>query len=294
VAERLGFGPDVCLDRNPALVYGRMTGWGQDGPWASMAGHDINYIALGGVLSAIGRPGEAPVPPLNLIGDFGGGGLLLAFGVLAALVERQRSGVGQVVDAAMVDGASLFMTMFHEMIARGEWDEQRGVNTLDGGAWFYDSYETADGQWVSFGSLEPRFHAQLREVLGLDRAVDQWDRTTWPAMRQQVADAVRKRTRAEWEERMAGTDVCFAPVLRPTEMWDHPHHVARRTWVEVDGVRQPAPAPRLSRTPGAVARGAPRPGEHTAAVLAELGCDQQRIRDLFECGAVAGDGQPGL
>jgi alpha-methylacyl-CoA racemase len=281
VAERLGFGPDVCLARNPALVYGRMTGWGQDGPWAPMAGHDINYIALAGVLGAVGRAGEAPVPPLNLVGDFGGGGLLLAFGVLAALAERHRSGRGQVVDAAMVEGASLLTTLVHEMVAEGGWNDARGTNTLDGGAWFYDSYETADGGWVAFGSLEPQFYALLCELLELDGAgdgdgddlPDQWDRAAWPDMRERAAAAVRRRTRAEWEERLAGTDVCFAPVLGLSEVRSHPHHVARQSWVDVGGVPQPAPAPRFSRTPGRVRRPAPHPGEHTAEILAELGLD---------------------
>ena len=277
VAERLGFGPDVCLGRNPALVYGRMTGWGQTGPWAAMAGHDINYIALAGVLGTVGREGEAPVPPLNVVGDFGGGGLLLAVGVLAALAERRRSGEGQVVDAAMVEGASLLMTMIHEMVATGDWNEARGTNSLDGGAWFYDSYETADGGWVAFGSLEPQFNAQLLAALELtDDVPDQWDRASWPTMRARVAAAVRTRTRAEWEERLTGTDVCFAPVLAPSEVRDHPHHVARQSWVDVAGVAQPAPAPRFSRTPGAVRRPAPRPGEHTAEILAELGLDHLR------------------
>lgn len=286
VAERLGFGPDVCRGRNPSLVYGRMTGWGQTGPWASMAGHDINYIALAGVLGAIGRPGEAPVPPLNVVGDFGGGGLLLVVGVLAALLERLQSGQGQVVDAAMVEGASLLVTMVHEMVASGDWNEQRGTNSLDGGAWFYDSYETSDGQWVAFGSLEPQFNAELLEALGItDDVPDQWDRASWPVMRSRVAAAVKERTRAEWEERLAGTDACFAPVLALSEVRHHPHHVARKSWVDVAGVPQPGPAPRFSRTPGAVRRPAPRPGEHTAEILAELGLDETARQDLHASGA---------
>jgi alpha-methylacyl-CoA racemase len=274
VAERLGFGPDVCLERNSALVYGRVTGWGQTGPWAGMAGHDINYIALAGVLGAVGRRGEAPVPPLNIVGDFGGGGLLLAFGVLAALAERQRSGRGQVVDAAMTDGASLVMTMVHEMLAAGEWRQERGTNTLDGAAWFYDAYETADGRWVAFGSLEPQFNAEVLARLGItDDVPDQWDRAAWPEMRRRVAAAVKERTRAEWDEAFAGTDACYAPVLDLDEVRDHPQHLARESWVDVAGVPQPAPAPRFSRTPGSVRRPAPRPGEHTAEILAELGLD---------------------
>lgn len=277
VMERLGLGPDDVLARNPGVVYGRMTGWGQDGPWAAKAGHDIDYIALAGVLDSIGEAGGPPVPPLNLLADFGGGGMLLAVGVLASVIEARRSGQGQVVDAAMVEGASLLMTMIHEMVATGDWNETRGTNSLDGGAWFYDSYETADGGWVAFGSLEPQFNAQLLEALELtDDVPDQWDRASWPTMRARVAAAVRTRTRAEWEERLAGTDVCFAPVLAPSEVRDHPHHVARQSWVDVAGVAQPAPAPRFSRTPGAVRRPAPSPGEHTAEILAELGLDHFR------------------
>jgi alpha-methylacyl-CoA racemase len=279
VAERLGFGPDVCLERNSRLVYGRMTGWGQTGPMAGMAGHDINYIALSGALGAIGRRGEPPLAPLNLVGDFGGGGMLLAFGVLAALLERQQSGRGQVVDASMVEGSALLMTMIYELMGTGLWNPERGSNALDSGAPFYDVHETADGQYVSFGSLEPQFFAELVAALELDDAdlADRNDPATWPALRERIAAVVKRRTRQEWEERLEGSDVCFAPVLHPSEAPRHPHNVARNTFIDVGGVVQPAPAPRFSRTPGRVTAPAATPGEHGREILADWGFDAAEI-----------------
>lgn len=285
VAERLGVGPDACLARNPRLVYGRMTGWGQDGPYAQMAGHDINYIALAGVLGAVGRAGEAPVPPVNLVGDFGGGGMLLALGVVAALFEARGSGRGQVVDAAMTDGSALLTTFLHGLLAVGAWQPERGTNLLDTGAWFYDVYECADGGWVSIGSLEPQFFAELVTRLELGD-VEQNDRSTWPERREQVAAVFRTRTRDEWCELLEGTDVCFAPVLGLDEAPHHPHNLARATFVEVDGVVQPAPAPRFSRTPGAIQRPPAATGEHTDEVLADWGVAADRIAALGDAGAI--------
>lgn len=245
VAERLGLGPADCHARNPRLVYGRMTGFGQTGPLAQAAGHDLNYIALTGALDAIGPAGGAPVPPLNLVGDYGGGALYLAFGLVAALFERQTSGRGQVVDAAMVDGAASLMSMFHGLLAAGGWSGPRGGNLLDGGAPFYGVYETADGQHVSIGSLEPKFYAELVRRLGLGEKFLrlQGDVSQWPALREAIAAAVRERTRDEWSALLEGTDVCFAPVLKLGEVHRHPHAVARGTYVEVAGVVQPGPAP---------------------------------------------------
>ncbi|HEY7271735.1 MAG TPA: CaiB/BaiF CoA-transferase family protein [Actinoplanes sp.] len=254
VAERLGFGPPVCLGRNPRLVYARMTGWGQDGPLAHRAGHDIDYLAVSGALEPLGRAGDRPHAPINLLGDFGGGGMLLAVGVLAALLERERSGAGQVVDAAMVDGSALLTAFLHGMLAAGAWTEPRGQNLLDGGAPFYDTYRTADGGFLAVGALEPRFYAALLTGLGLDRAVDlpdQYDRAGWPVLRRRFAERFAQRTRAEWTAVFAGVDACVAPVLGPAEAHRHPHNAARDTFVEVGGIRQPAPAPRFSRTPAA-------------------------------------------
>lgn len=289
VAENLGLGPDDCLARNPMLVYGRMTGWGQDGPLAAAVGHDINYIALAGALHPIGRRGSAPVPPLNLVGDFGGGGLLLAFGVACALFEAQRSGEGQVVDAAMVDGAAVLTTMFHSLRAAGLWSDERGTNLLDTGAHFYDVYECADGEYVSIGSLEPQFYAELLRRLGLDGddLPAQHDRGQWPAMKERLAAIFKSKTRAEWTELMEGSDVCFAPVLSLAEAPAHPHNAARSTFVEVGGLPQPAPAPRFSRTPGAIAGPPPAPGHHTDEVLTELGVGADRLAGLRAEGVVA-------
>ncbi|HET6794897.1 MAG TPA: CaiB/BaiF CoA-transferase family protein [Acidimicrobiales bacterium] len=289
VAERLGIGPDACLERNPRLVYGRMTGWGQEGPYASMAGHDINYIALAGALHPIGRAGGPPVPPLNLVGDFGGGGMLLAFGVACALIEASRSGQGQVVDAAMVDGAASLTAMFHGFSAIGMWTEERGTNLLDTGAHFYDVYATADDKYVSVGSIEPQFYAELLRLTGLDGEdlPHQMDRSAWPALKERLAAVFRTKTRDEWCSIMDGSDVCFAPVLTFSEAAEHPHNRHRETFIEVAGLRQPAPAPRFSRTPGEVARPASHPGQHTDAILSDWGFDQSDISKLRDAGAVA-------
>jgi alpha-methylacyl-CoA racemase len=289
VAERLGLGPDACMARNTRLVYGRMTGWGQSGPLAHAAGHDINYIALAGALHGIGPADHKPVPPLNLVGDFGGGGMLLAFGMVCALLETQRSGRGQVVDAAMIDGAAALMAMFYSMRAMGAHSDVRGTNLLDGGAHFYDTYETADRQFVSIGSIEPQFYALLLEKLGLDPAQfsPQMDRNRWAELKQRLAAVFRTRTQAEWCELLEGTDVCFAPVLAPLEAPAHPHHRERGTFVEVDGLVQPAPAPRFSRTTSAAPRNGPAAGEHTTEILREIGLSAAKIETLREQSVIA-------
>jgi alpha-methylacyl-CoA racemase len=289
VMERLGLGPDAALARNPRLVYGRMTGWGQDGPYAHTAGHDINYIALAGSLEPLGRKGGPPVPPLNLIGDFGGGGMLLAFGLVAGLVHAQRTGEGQVVDAAMVDGAAVLATMIHSFRAMGIWEDERGSNMLDTGAPFYDVYETADGKYVSIGSIEPQFYAELLRLTGLEGEELPWqhDKGQWPAMKERFAEVFRAKTRDEWCELMEGTDVCFAPVLGMGEAPQHPHIAHRKTFVELDGVVQPAPAPRFSKTAAEVQRPPAHAGQHTDEVLAEWGFDADRIAKLRDAGAVA-------
>jgi alpha-methylacyl-CoA racemase len=271
VAERLGVGPTDCAALNPRLVYARMTGWGQDGPQASRAGHDINYLSGLGVLNAIGRPGEAPVPPLNLVGDFGGGSLYLVVGVLSALLERATSGRGQVVDAAIVDGASHLAHVLWSQRGRGRWSDDRGSNTLDGGAPFYDTYPTADGRYVAVGALEPQFYALLLAGLGLADAdlPAQRDRAGWPALRAAFAAAFRTRTRDEWTEVFAGTDACVTPVLTFAEAREDAHVVARGTLLEVDGVAQPAPAPRFSRTPPARPTAPPDTAEPITAVIDE-------------------------
>ncbi len=288
VMERLGLGPEPCLARNPRLVYGRMTGWGQEGPLAQAAGHDINYIALAGALEPIGRQGQAPVPPLNLVGDFGGGGLMLAYGIVCALLERARSGEGQVVDAAMVDGAAALMAVFYGAQQSGFWTE-RGTNMLDTGAHFYDVYETADGKYVSIGSIEAQFYAELLERLGIDPAElpAQMDKTHWSELKERVAKLFKTRTRDEWCERMEGSDVCFAPVLSLAEAPEHPHNLARGTFVELAGTKQPGPAPRFSRTRAEIARPPARPGEHTDEALADWGIDAARIARLREAAAIA-------
>lgn len=289
VMERLGLGPDVCLKRNPKLVYGRMTGWGQDGPWAKMAGHDINYIALSGVLHGIGRPDQPPVPPVNLVGDFGGGGMLLAFGMLCALLEAQRSGRGQIVDAAMVDGAALLMTPIHAMRAMGIWEDTRGVNVIDSGAHFYEVYPTKDGKFLSIGAIETQFYAELLEKTGLKDDPDfdnQMNRETWPQRKAKLSERIQSKTRAEWEQIFEGSDACVAPVLSMTEAYRHPHNVHRQTFVEIAGVSQPAPAPRFSRTPAMTPGTPPQPGEHSHAVLRDWGITAERIAQLQAAGVV--------
>jgi alpha-methylacyl-CoA racemase len=288
VAERLGIGPDVCLARKPTLVYGRMTGWGQDGPYAQAAGHDINYIALGGALAHFGRAGTKPTPPINVVGDFGGGGMLLAFGVACALVEAGRSGQGQVIDAAMVDGSAILMTMMWGFQALGIWGPF-GTNVLDTGAPFYDTYETSDGKFISLGSLEPQFYAELLARLGLTDDVEaarQMDQSSWPELRDKLTNLFKTKTRDEWCAVLEQTDACFAPVLTMPEAAAHPHMKARNTIVEEYGLPQPAPAPRFSRTPGAIARPPAWPGQHTDEVLADWGFSSDRIAKLRETGAI--------
>jgi alpha-methylacyl-CoA racemase len=291
VAERLGLGPDVCLARNPRLVYGRMTGWGQEGPLAGAAGHDINYIALTGALHAIGRAGAGPVPPLNLVGDFGGGGMLLAYGMVCALLHTARTGQGQVVDAAMVDGSAALMAMFYGLRAQGLFDDERGTHLLDGGAPFYDTYETADGRWVAVGPLEPQFFGTFCELLGLDAALRpaHGDPARWPELRARLAEVFRSRTRDEWDALLLGTDACYAPVLGLAEAPGHPHHVARGTFVEVDGVTQPAPVPRFSASAPDAPRPEQAPGTHTREVLLAAGLSGAEIDALLAQGAVAVD-----
>lgn len=288
VAERLGFGPDVCMTRNPRLVYGRMTGWGQDGPLAQRAGHDINYIALTGALHAVGSEGGQPVPPLNLVGDFGGGALYLAMGLLAALVERGASGRGQVVDAAMTDGVNSLMAFFHEFRERGLWTSERGTNLLDGGAPFYSTYQTSDGEYVAVGALEPQFFDELLSRLGIDPADQpaQYDPQGWPQLRRQLAAAFRKKTRDEWAEAFADTDACVSPVLSMAEVPEHPQSTQRQAFSEVDGYLQPGAAPRFSRSQPAAPAGTPAIGEHSDEVLAELGMDSDAIAALRAVGAV--------
>ena len=288
VMERLGLGPEVCQTRQPRLIYGRMTGWGQHGPLSNAAGHDINYLALTGVLHAVGRAGEPPVPPLNLAADYGGGAMFLALGILAALQERQRSGQGQVVDAAMTDGAALLGTLFHGLKAAGQWSNQRGENLLDGGAHFYDTYACADGKYVSVGAIEPQFYAELLERCGIaDPAFkEQLDPGRWPILKNRLADVFRTRTRAEWCDLLEGSDACFAPVLDWDEAPRHPHNQARATFITVDGITQPAPAPRFSRTPSGTP-GAPRPpGGDSVAILREWGVDGPLVDRLSSSGAV--------
>ena len=289
VTERLGIGPAECFAHNPKLVYGRMTGWGQEGPLAHAAGHDINYISLVGALHSIGRTGEAPVPPLNLVGDYGGGGLYLAFGIVCGLLEASKSGRGQVVDSAMVDGAASLMTMFYGLRAMGIWTDRRGENLLDGGAHFYDVYQTADDQYISVGSIEPKFYAELLRLTGLEgkSLPGQLDRTKWPEMREVLRAVFRTKTRDEWCAIMEGTDVCFAPVLSMEEAPKHPHNKARGTFVEIAGVIQPGPAPRFSRTKAEIQGPPAQPGQHTDAVLSDWGFTAEEIANLHAARIVA-------
>ena len=289
VMERLGLGPDVCLERNPRLVYGRMTGFGQEGPLAQAAGHDINYIARAGTLHPIGRAGGPPLPPLNLVGDFGGGGMLLALGMLAAFVERGHSGQGQVVDAAMVDGAALLNTMMFALRRIGMWIDERGKNLLDTGAHFYDVYETKDGRYVSLGSIEPQFYAELLRLSGLEGEAlpAQMDRAQWPQMKQRLTEVVKTKTRDEWCEIMEGSDVCFAPVLAMAEAPEHPHNRARGTFVEVADEVQPGPAPRFSRTKNETPRPPAAPGQHTDEALADWGFSAEEVAKLRAAQAIA-------
>jgi len=288
VMERLGIGPDVCLERNPRLVYGRMTGFGQDGPLAQAAGHDINYIALAGVLAHIGRRGQPPTPPINLIGDFGGGGLLLAFGMVCALLERVRSGKGQVVDAAMVDGAAALMTIFHSAQQSGFWSDETGDNLLDSGAPFYDVYQTSDDRYVSVGAIEPQFYARLLELTGLDQEplAPQMDRSGWPRLRERLAAVFRTRSRDEWCALLEGSDTCFAPVLTMAEAREHPHNRARGTFVDVQGIAQPGPAPRFSRSTARISRPPAAGAAHTDEVLEEWGLGPDEIARLREAKAI--------
>jgi alpha-methylacyl-CoA racemase len=288
VMERLGLGPEVALKRNPKLVYGRMTGWGQTGTIHNSAGHDINYIALAGVLNHIGRAGQPPTPPLNLVGDFGGGAMFLAVGVLAGLLEAKRSGQGQVIDCAMTEGAAYLAMPFFGMRASGFWGDARGENMLDSGSHFYDVYETGDGKYVSIGSIEPKFYAELLRLTGLDRETlpEQRDRKGWAEAKRRLAAVFKTRTRDEWTAIMENTDVCFAPVLGLTEAPSHPHNAARGSFVEIDGVTQPAPAPRFSRTRPEVQRPPSRRGQHTREALAAWGFAKDEIAKLESAGAV--------
>jgi alpha-methylacyl-CoA racemase len=288
VAERLGFSPEACAARNPRLIFARMTGWGQDGPLAPTAGHDIDYIAISGALSPIGRAGEAPVPPVNFIGDFGGGGMLMALGILAALVERGASGLGQVVDAAMVDGSALITSFLYGMRAAGGWQDQRGSNLLDTGAPFYDTYATADGGYVAVGALEPQFYAALLTGLGLTDAdlPAQQDRAGWPVLRERFAATFAARSRDEWAEVFAGTDACVSPVLDMSEAPVHPHATARNAFIDVGGVVQPAPAPRFGRSAAGTPTPPPKPGADTDTVLSGLGMAAAEVAELRARGVI--------
>jgi alpha-methylacyl-CoA racemase len=289
VMERLGVGPDICLARNPRLVFGRMTGWGQDGPLADRPGHDINYIALAGALAHFGTATSGPVPPLNLVGDFAGGGLFLALGTISSWLERARSGQGQILDAAMVDGAAVLMTMFWGSQYLGRFDENaRGRNMLDGGAPFYRAYECSDGEYIAVGSIEPKFYTALLEHTGLadKNLADQMDASSWPEQAMRLAEVFATKTRAEWTSLLQHTDVCFAPVLTMSEAARHPHNVARQTFVVADGIVQPAPAPRFSRTPTALGLPPAYAGEHTHPALAEWGFSTLEIDTLLHAGAI--------
>ncbi len=288
VMEKLGLGPDACLVRNPRLVYGRMTGWGQEGPMARVAGHDINYIALSGALHAFGRKGENPIAPLNMVGDFGGGGMLLAFGMVCALFEAQKSGKGQVIDAAMIDGSAALMAMIFGLRASGYWKDERGVNLLDSGAHFYDTYQTSDGKYISVGSIEPQFYELLLKHTGIDdpEFKKQMDPGQWPAFKEKIAAVFKTKTRDEWTDIMGDTDICFAPVLSLDEAPGHPQNKSRHTFIDLEGVTQPAPAPRFSRTQPEIKNPPPVPGGDTEDVLHELGFSLDRIEALKKAGVI--------
>jgi len=290
VMERLGVGPDACLARNPKIVFGRMTGWGQDGPYAQAAGHDINYISLAGALAHYGREGQDPTPPLNMVGDFGGGGMFLAYGVVCALLEAQKSGKGQVVDTAMVDGTAILMSMFWGMKQAGVYDEDRpGTNLLDTGAHFYDAYRTKDGKYVSFGSIEPQFYAEMLQKLGLENDPEfarQMDKSAWPNLKKRMREIIAGRTREEWNAIFEMSDVCYAPVLTMSEAAQHPHNVARNAFLDIDGLKQPAPAPRFSRTVPATPTPGAHPGQNTREVLTAWGLPAGEVDALIDKGAV--------
>lgn len=290
VMERLGLGPEECLAANPRLIYGRMTGWGQDGPLSQRAGHDINYIAMSGALNSVQRQGERPMPPVNFVGDFGGGGMLLALGVVSACWEAQRSGQGQVVDAAIVDGSAVLTTMLHGLMAQGRWVDEPGTNFVDTGSPYYEVYETSDGRYLSVGAIEPVFYRELLRGLGLEHdpiMQNQDDRASWPAMKQRVAEVVASRTRDEWEEIFDGTDACVAPVLSMSEAPTHPANVDRRVFFEAGGIVQPSPAPRFSRSAPVPELLPPEPGEHSAAVLRDWGISSTQIDAWVAEGGVA-------
>ena len=289
VMERLGLGPDVALKRNPKLVYGRMTGWGQFGPYAQAAGHDMNYIAITGALHAIGTD-EKPIPPLNLVGDFGGGALYLAFGLLAGVIQARETGIGQAIDCAMSDGSASLMSMFYGFKAAGGWKDERRSNLLDGGAHFYDTYQCSDGKWISIGSIEPQFYALLLEKTGITdpEFAGQMNRALWPSLTAKLAKAIAGKSQAEWCAIMDGTDVCFAPILNLDEAPKHPHNVARQTFVEIGGVVQPAPAPRFSATPGAIQSPPPAIGAHDREALSDWGFSSGDIDALAQAGALVG------
>jgi alpha-methylacyl-CoA racemase len=291
VMEKLGLGPDVCLAMNPRLVYGRMTGWGQYGPLAQNAGHDINYLAITGALAAIGREEGGPVPPLNLVGDFGGGGTYLVIGILAALLETKNSGKGQVIDAAISDGVSSLMTMMHGLHAVGGWDKRPQQNILDGGSHYYDSYECADGKWIALGAVEPQFYQTLVDKLGVDigefKPLDQFDKQKWVALKPVFSARIKEKTQAEWCEIFAGSDACFAPVLDIAEAMTYPHNVERNVFVEVDGIKQSAPAPRFSRTPSTIQSGPVRAGNDNEAVFTALGLSADEINAYTAAGIIS-------
>lgn len=288
VAERLGIGPDDCFARNDKLVYGRMTGWGQTGPLAASAGHDINYISLAGALHAIGEKDRKPVPPLSLVGDFGGGGMMMAYGLVCGILEAQQSGKGQVIDAAMIDGAALLMSIFFTFQSLGMQSDERGSNLVDGGAHFYDTYETSDNKYIAVGALEPQFYSLLLEELGIDNSSlsPQMDRSSWQESKDILSKVFRTKTRDQWCEQLEGKDACFSPVLALNEVHKHPHNIARETFVEIDGLIQPAPAPRFSRSKADIPRGSRVPGRDSREILSEVGLTDKEITYLVTIGAV--------